>query len=71
VQLGSSFGSAVFPRDGEAYETLLATADKRMYEDKARRKAEHTGAPGPAVGDGKPRSVFAKIPPQPSVNRPH
>ena len=39
VQLNSSFGSAVFPRDGEAYETLLATADKRMYEDKARRKA--------------------------------
>ena len=39
VQLGSSFGNAVFPRDGEAYETLLATADKRMYQDKAQRKA--------------------------------
>jgi diguanylate cyclase (GGDEF)-like protein/putative nucleotidyltransferase with HDIG domain len=71
VQLGSSFGSAVFPRDGEAYETLLATADKRMYEDKARRKGARPGAPGTADGDGKPRSVFAKISPQPSVNRPH
>ena len=40
VQLGSSFGNAVFPRDGEAYETLLATADKRMYQDKAQRKAQ-------------------------------
>ena len=69
--MGSSFGSAVFPRDGEAYETLLATADKRMYEDKARRKAARAGAPGPAEGNGKPRSVFAKISPQPPVNRPH
>ena len=70
VQLGSSFGSAVFPRDGEAYETLLATADKRMYQDKARRKAERAGRPA-AEPDSKPRSVFAKIPTQPPVNRPH
>ena len=74
VQLGSSFGNAVFPRDGEAYETLLATADKRMYQDKAQRKAQRLGQPTEAVEDaenGKPRSVFAKIPTQPSVNRPH
>ena len=73
VQLGSSFGNAVFPRDGEAYETLLATADKRMYQDKAQRKAQRPGhPPEPDEADsGKPRSVFAKIPPQPSVNRPH
>ena len=73
VQLGSSFGNAVFPRDGEAYETLLATADKRMYQDKAQRKAHRLGQvqePDEAES-GKPRSVFAKIPPQPSVNRPH
>ena len=38
-QLGSSFGYAVFPHDGVAYESLLATADKRMYQDKAERKA--------------------------------
>jgi diguanylate cyclase (GGDEF)-like protein/putative nucleotidyltransferase with HDIG domain len=72
VQLGSSFGHAVFPRDGEAYETLLAQADKRMYQDKAQRKARRMGQPAePADEDAKPRSVFAKIPPQPSGNRPH
>jgi diguanylate cyclase (GGDEF)-like protein len=70
VQLGSSFGNAVFPRDGEAYETLLATADKRMYQDKAQRKAQRLAQP-PEPDSGKPRSVFAKIPPQPSGNRPH
>jgi diguanylate cyclase (GGDEF)-like protein/putative nucleotidyltransferase with HDIG domain len=71
VQLGSSFGSAVFPRDGEAYETLLATADKRMYQDKARRKAQRSGEPAGEAETSKPRSVFAKIPTQPPVNRPH
>jgi diguanylate cyclase (GGDEF)-like protein/putative nucleotidyltransferase with HDIG domain len=72
VQLGSSFGSAVFPRDGEAYETLLATADKRMYQDKAQRKAQRAGQPAePESADAKPRSVFAKIPPQPTATRPH
>jgi diguanylate cyclase (GGDEF)-like protein len=38
VQLGISVGIAVFSRDGESYETLLATADTRMYQDKAGRK---------------------------------
>jgi diguanylate cyclase (GGDEF)-like protein/putative nucleotidyltransferase with HDIG domain len=73
VQLGSSFGNAVFPRDGEAYETLLATADKRMYQDKAQRKAQRLNLPSDPddTEAGKPRSVFAKIPSQPSVNRPH
>ncbi|HEX7087313.1 MAG TPA: HD domain-containing phosphohydrolase [Vicinamibacterales bacterium] len=70
VQLGSSFGFAVFPHDGEAYETLLATADKRMYQDKAQRKARQAGQTEPNA-EGKRQSVFAKIPSQPSVNRPH
>jgi diguanylate cyclase (GGDEF)-like protein/putative nucleotidyltransferase with HDIG domain len=38
VQLGISVGAAVFPHDGESYESLLATADSRMYQDKAGRK---------------------------------
>ncbi|MBK5297102.1 MAG: diguanylate cyclase [Vicinamibacteria bacterium] len=74
VQIGSSFGNAVFPRDGEAYETLLATADKRMYQDKAQRKALRLGQPPEPAEDAesaKPRSVFAKIPSQPPMNRPH
>ena len=38
LQLGISVGTAVFPHDGESYESLLATADSRMYQDKASRK---------------------------------
>jgi len=70
VKLGSSFGSASYPRDGEAYETLLATADKRMYDDKARRKNGQ-----PALEADRPvrttRSVFAKIDAPSTVSRPH
>ena len=38
LPIGISIGSAVFPQDGESYESLLATADSRMYQDKAGRK---------------------------------
>jgi GGDEF domain-containing protein len=38
LPLGISVGTAVFPQDGESYEALLATADSRMYQDKAGRK---------------------------------
>ncbi len=38
VRLGMSVGAAVFPQDGEVYEALLATADSRMYQNKAMRK---------------------------------
>ena len=38
LALGISVGTAVFPQDGESYEALLATADSRMYQDKAGRK---------------------------------
>ena len=38
LPLGLSLGTAVFPHDGASYETLLATADRRMYEDKGFRK---------------------------------
>jgi diguanylate cyclase (GGDEF)-like protein len=38
LQLSISVGGAVFPQDGESYESLLATADSRMYLDKAGRK---------------------------------
>jgi diguanylate cyclase (GGDEF)-like protein len=43
VPLGVSIGAAVFPEDGEVYETLLATADSRMYQDKTRRKGHKPG----------------------------
>jgi diguanylate cyclase (GGDEF)-like protein/putative nucleotidyltransferase with HDIG domain len=38
LPLGISIGAAVFPHDGESYEALLATADSKMYQDKACRK---------------------------------
>jgi diguanylate cyclase (GGDEF)-like protein/putative nucleotidyltransferase with HDIG domain len=42
LPLGISVGAAVFPQDGESYEALLATADSRMYQDKAGRKRRNT-----------------------------
>src|SRR4051812_43752293 len=43
LPLSISVGASVFPHDGDSYETLLATADSRMYRDKTRRKR---GSPG-------------------------
>jgi diguanylate cyclase (GGDEF)-like protein len=44
LPLGVSIGTSVFPHDGNSYETLIATADSRMYRDKTGRKA-HCEAP--------------------------
>src|SRR4030095_7005453 len=51
LQIGISVGTAVFPHDGESYEGLLATADNRMYQDKANRKRRsgRTGSRGPSA----------------------
>jgi diguanylate cyclase (GGDEF)-like protein len=38
VRLAVSVGAAVFPRDGDTYEALLAVADQQMYRDKSQRK---------------------------------
>ena len=38
LRIGVSIGTAVFPHDGDSYEMLLATADSRMYQNKADRK---------------------------------
>jgi diguanylate cyclase (GGDEF)-like protein/putative nucleotidyltransferase with HDIG domain len=43
LPLAVSIGAAIFPHDGDSYETLLATADSRMYRDKTRRK-RHSAA---------------------------
>ena len=40
VPLSISAGSAVFPHDGDSYESLLAKADSRMYRDKVGRKTQ-------------------------------
>lgn len=39
VHLLASIGLAVSPEDGEVYESLLVEADRRMYIDKAKRRA--------------------------------
>jgi diguanylate cyclase (GGDEF)-like protein/putative nucleotidyltransferase with HDIG domain len=52
LPLAISVGAAVFPHDGDSYETLLSTADSRMYRDKARRKREAVGAPAPEAREG-------------------
>ena len=46
LALAISIGASVFPHDGDSYETLLATADSRMYRDKTRRKRGATGTHG-------------------------
>ncbi|RPH61258.1 MAG: GGDEF domain-containing protein, partial [Acidobacteria bacterium] len=46
LPLGISIGAAVFPHDGDTYETLLATADGRMYRDKTKRKGRLVRPPG-------------------------
>jgi diguanylate cyclase (GGDEF)-like protein/putative nucleotidyltransferase with HDIG domain len=50
-----SVGAAIFPYDGTSYETLLATADSRMYRDKTRRKR-------PAAGEDEPSAPAATAP---------
>ena len=41
-----SFGIAWFPEDGRTDDALLASADERMYEDKARSRADRESASG-------------------------
>ena len=54
VPLAISVGAAIFPQDGETYESLLSTADSRMYRDKARRKRQPRAQPVAATGtDGR------------------
>jgi diguanylate cyclase (GGDEF)-like protein/putative nucleotidyltransferase with HDIG domain len=68
IHIGVSIGTAVFPHDGESYEVLLATADSRMYQDKADRKrrardqVQKTAALGPApLGESDAQSPAARI----------
>ena len=62
LPLAISIGAAVFPHDGDSYETLLATADSRMYRDKTRRKRPRR-QPRRRADHGRP------TPPAPSRRR--
>jgi len=44
--LAVSIGAAVFPRDGDSSEALLAAADARMYQDKHRWRDDSQATPG-------------------------
>jgi len=50
IPISISAGVAVFPVDGDAYESLLAIADARMYRDKTKRKKARARRP-PASED--------------------
>jgi diguanylate cyclase (GGDEF)-like protein len=50
LPLSISAGAAVFPHDGDSYESLLAKADSRMYRDKSRRKNDPTRQLGEGTG---------------------
>jgi diguanylate cyclase (GGDEF)-like protein/putative nucleotidyltransferase with HDIG domain len=48
VPMSISVGAAVYPHDGDSYESLLAVADSRMYKDKTSHKRETQRQLGPA-----------------------
>jgi diguanylate cyclase (GGDEF)-like protein/putative nucleotidyltransferase with HDIG domain len=49
LSLSISAGPARFPNDGSTFEELLATADERMYRDKAVRRSRHSSRHALAV----------------------
>jgi diguanylate cyclase len=66
VPIRISVGAAVFPRDGDGYEAIMATADNRMYRDKTRRKQIRTAEAAATGTDGRtalviPRSAPAEV----------
>jgi diguanylate cyclase (GGDEF)-like protein/putative nucleotidyltransferase with HDIG domain len=54
LSLSISAGAAVFPQDGDSYDGLLATADSRMYSDKASRKRESHRHVSASMHSGRP-----------------
>jgi diguanylate cyclase (GGDEF)-like protein/putative nucleotidyltransferase with HDIG domain len=46
MSLSISAGAARFSRDGETFDELLASADERMYRDKATRRSRSVGRHG-------------------------
>ena len=68
VAVGASAGVAVFSYDGRTHDALLATADRRMYSDKAlrRRFARGTSAQLPPDWDTTPTPHHAPRPTRPN-----
>jgi diguanylate cyclase (GGDEF)-like protein len=59
--LAVSIGAAVFPRDGDSSEALLAAADARMYQDKHRWRDHGDRRQGDAFPDGLPHPPHRKM----------
>jgi diguanylate cyclase (GGDEF)-like protein/putative nucleotidyltransferase with HDIG domain len=63
LPLAISVGAAIFPHDGDSYESLLATADSRMYRDKTRRKQMRVPLPVGPDGRGAAGSSAPSVEP--------
>ena len=59
--LAVSIGAAVFPRDGDSAEALLAAADARMYQDKHRWREHGERRPSDTFPAGMPRPPLHKM----------
>ena len=62
VPVSISVGAAIFPKDGDGYEAIMATADSRMYRDKTLRKQPHAVQPAATGTDGI-NAVIVPLPP--------
>ncbi len=62
VPIRISVGAAVFPRDGDGYEAIMATADSRMYRDKTRRKQVVPPEAAATGTDGRTGLVLPRSP---------
>ena len=60
ISLAVSIGAAVFPRDGDSSEALLAAADERMYQDKSRWRDDRE-RPDDSFPAGLPRPPLHKM----------
>src|SRR5687767_3116499 len=67
LPLAISVGAAIYPQDGDSYESLLATADSRMYRDKTRRKQRAQVQPAATGTDGMPAVSLPLQPPAPEI----
>jgi diguanylate cyclase (GGDEF)-like protein/putative nucleotidyltransferase with HDIG domain len=67
LPLAISIGAAIYPQDGDSYESLLSTADSRMYRDKSRRKQRVEVQPAATGTDGLPAVNVPLVAPSPEI----
>ncbi len=62
LRLAISVGAAIYPHDGQSYESLLATADSRMYLDKSVRKQAAPSRAEAAAPEPEPQAAAPSPP---------